>query len=264
MTTGLDNDTGKNVLSFNAATGIQKTKISQECPFCNVKHLSNIIDCQEEMVLLENKYPTLEGTTQLVLIESAQHDGDVANYDKDKWVDILSYAIHAWNQLTASERYISVLLYKNFGPQTGGSQKHPHMQIVGLKEINGYAQIEEFNFSGPMLQEQSGVIVNVSDRPIMGFFEVNIIWKDNSQLEVAAEKIQNTVKYILKSYYDGLCDAYNLFFYKINGDYICKVVPRFVASPYFIGYKIGQKFNDEYVRYLKDEYQEYCYKISLE
>ena len=54
-----------------------------------------------------------------------------------------------------------------------------------------------------------------------------------------ANYIQQTVRYILIDFHKG-CSSYNLFFYYLNGKIICKVVPRFVVSPLYVGYKIPQ------------------------
>lgn len=248
----------KNILTFVATTGIRKTKIKHECPFCSTNKLSGVIDTQGEMILLENKYPTLENTTQLVLIESEKHDGDISNYEINEWECILKYAVSSWEELINSGEFKSVLLYKNFGPESGGSQNHPHMQIVGLKNLNGYESITGDDFSGPILYQEAGVIASISESPIMGFFETNIIWHTDEKLPIAAKIIQNTVKFVLNQYYQGLCNSYNLFFYKIENQYICKVVPRFIASPYFVGYRIGQKFDDYYVQNIKEDFLKFC------
>lgn len=248
----------QNVLSFIATTGIQKANIKQGCPFCQVADLRNIVDRQGEKILLKNKYMTLEDTEQLVLIESDRHNGDVSNYEKQEWAAILRYAIDNWEALLKSKAYRSALLYKNFGPESGGSQEHPHMQLIGLKNIAGYTAIRKKNFIGIKLAEKSGVTVNLSEFPIMGFLEINVIWRTDNQLRIAAEEIQNVVSYLLNQYYQGRCQSYNLFFYKSDARYICKIVPRFTASPYFVGYKIVQTFNADYVTFIKHEYLAYC------
>ncbi|MCC9732364.1 DUF4931 domain-containing protein, partial [Streptococcus agalactiae] len=44
----------------------------------------------------------------------------------------------------------------------------------------------------------------------------------------------------LNEFLGGSCKSYNLFFYKHDGGLICKIVPRFIVSPYQIGYAIHQ------------------------
>lgn len=38
----------------------------------------------------------------------------------------------------------------------------------------------------------------------------------------------------------GKCDSYNLFFYPNKGGICCKIIPRFYAPPYFVGYKLSE------------------------
>ena len=81
--------------------------------------------------------------------------------------------------------------------------------------------------------------LNISERPIIGFTEFNIIIDNISYIDEMANYIQQTVRYILTDFHKG-CSSYNLFFYYLNGKIICKVVPRFVVSPLYVGYKIPQ------------------------
>ena len=248
----------ENDLVFNSKVGRNKTAIqSPGCPFCNTDELNGIIDTNQGIILLKNKFATLIDTTQLVLIESAKHDGEISNYGSSEWLEILQYALKQWQKIQNTHEYRSVLLYKNFGKLSGGSQAHPHMQIVGLKNSDGYAEVKDSNFTGTPVVQLSGATGNISDHPIMGFLEFNVTWK-NEDVKIAAEMIRQTVKYILTGYYKGRCESYNLFFYQNRGQYVCKIVPRFVDSPYFVGYKIPQKFNAERVQELIQEYLTFC------
>ena len=132
-------------------------------------------------------------------------------------------------------------MFKNFGPHSGGTLRHPHMQIVGLEEADGYEHISPENFEGVTLKENS-VDITISTRPIMGFVEFNVIISQLEHIDHLADKVQRITQYLLNDYMNGRCDSYNLFFYKMPDSqrYICKIVPRFITSPYYIGYKIPQ------------------------
>lgn len=65
-------------------------------------------------------------------------------------------------------------MYKNKGPLSGGSLVHPHMQIVGLEQEDGYASLTSANFEGINVWQQGRIAANISTEPIMGFFEVNV------------------------------------------------------------------------------------------
>ena len=248
------------LLTFNRSIGKQKrlSKVAESsCPFCDVGHLTDIYDQQGEMIFLKNKYPTLEKTDQFVLIESAKHDGNISNYEPEEWQNILAYAIKQWKVFYNDPKYKSVLLYKNYGKLSGGSLSHPHMQIVGLLEADGYREIAPAYFSGDTVATKAGATLNISDHPIMGFLEFNISF-DEQSITPAADYIKEVVSYLLADFNDGRCEAYNLFFYKLTDKLYCKVVPRFIVSPYFVGYFISQKFDAEFtaevIKDLKEKY----------
>ena len=83
----------------------------------------------------------------------------------------MRFSLDCWQQMIDSQQYRSVLMYKNKGPLSGGSLVHPHMQIVGLEQEDGYASLTSANFEGINVWEQGRISVNISTEPIMGFFE---------------------------------------------------------------------------------------------
>lgn len=82
----------------------------------------------------------------------------------------------------------------------------------------------------------------------MGFVEFNIVITDAKYIDDLAEFARVTVKYVLDDFYGGKFDSYNIFFYKQYSKIICKVVPRYVVSPYFVGYRLSQRDGDKQVR----------------
>ena len=248
------------LLVFNRSIGKKKRTMGQKetiCPFCDVDNLIDIYDQKDDMIFLKNKYPTLEKTDQFVLIESAKHDGNISNYAPAEWRKILAYAIEKWKIFYNDPKYQSVLLYKNFGKLSGGSLSHPHMQIVGLLEADGYREINPAYFTGKTIQAKNGAFINISDHPIMGFLEFNICF-DEQSITQAADYIKQVVSFVLKDFNDGRCEAYNHFFYKLADKLYCKITPRFIVSPYFVGYFISQKFDDAFtadvIKTLKENY----------
>ena len=265
------------------------------CPFCDTEALENILAREGERIWLMNKFRTLRDTTQTVLIESSEHEGDIPTYAPEQWRDVLGFALRCWHVMSAAGEHTSVLLYKNAGPISGGSLRHPHMQIVGLAHEDGYTEVSATNLTGPAVHREDKVEVCVSDEPLMGFFEVNVAadakvlalelgararvcgeerggaqatsgasgtkaavgapfagGADGSAaggsistptLDAFARCIQGTVRYLLEQHHGGTCTSYNLFFYPPSvqaGKVVCKVVPRWITSAYFIGYKIAQ------------------------
>lgn len=144
------------------------------CPFCGTEGLASVIQRDGDCIWLENKFKTLRATRQTVLIESANHDADLATYEPDELHHVMRFALGCWQQMLDSQQYRSVLMYKNKGPLSGGSLVHPHMQIVGLEQEDGYASLASANFEGINVWQQGRISVNISTEPIMGFFEVNV------------------------------------------------------------------------------------------
>ena len=220
------------------------------CPFCDTEGLANIIQRDGDCIWLENKFKTLRATRQTVLIESADHDADLVTYAPDELHHVMRFALGCWQQMIDSQQYRSVLMYKNKGPLSGGSLVHPHMQIVGLEQEDGYAALTSANFEGIDVWQRGRVAVNISTEPIMGFFEINVSapqgiaasddGRDQAEADLFADAIQVALRYILHEHHGGRAESYNLFFYHMGGRTIAKALPRWVVSPYFVGYRLAQ------------------------
>ena len=192
------------------------------CPFCDTEGLVNIIQRDGDCIWLENKFKTLRATRQTVLIESADHDADLVTYAPDELHHVMRFALGCWQQMIDSQQYRSVLMYKNRGPLSGGSLVHPHMQIVGLEQEDGYAALTSANFEGIDVWQRGRVAVNISTEPIMGFFEVNVSApqgiatsddaRDQVEASLFADAIQIALRYILHEHHGGRAESYNLFF----------------------------------------------------
>jgi hypothetical protein len=122
------------------------------------------------------------------------------------------------------------------------------MQIVGLDKEDGYKYIHANNFTGIKVFETNNMDVNFATHPIQGFQEININLLKNSGLNFWADWIQNGVQYILEEMYGGRCDSYNLFFYPNEDGICCKIIPRFYAPPYFVGYKLSECNDNQTLR----------------
>lgn len=209
------------------------------CPFCAVEQLTDILEKEGPIIWLKNKFPTLKDTFQTVLIETDNCNDHIATYTKEHMEKLIRFSIHHWLILEESNEFQSVILYKNHGPFSGGSLHHAHMQIIGMKYVDYRQNITDENFQGIIVKQDEQIELNISARPIIGFTEFNIIIEYVSAINQMTHYIQQTVRYILTDFHKG-CSSYNLFFYHINGKIICKVVPRFVVSPLYVGYKIPQ------------------------
>ncbi len=223
------------------------------CPFCDVAHLTNILAQEADRIWLVNKFRTLEKTYQTVVIESSDHLGGPSTYSLEQNRAVLRFAFNCWQQLVAAKKYESVIMYKNFGPMSGGSLRHPHFQIVGLDDYDVYQNIKPKNFKGVNVISDNQKQVTLSTYPIIGFVEINVMINDLNQIDAMADAIHGIVKYLLNDYMGGRVTSYNFFFYQIAGQTYCKIVPRYAVSPYFVGYKIPQVQNDQRLVEIADE-----------
>ncbi|MGT2929561.1 DUF4931 domain-containing protein [Streptococcus dentasini] len=229
-------------LIFNPRIAKHKPSNQDRCPFCAIDSLEKIIAQEDDMIWLDNKYPVLENTYQTLIIESSQHLGDIATYSKEHNRKLFAFALQAWQQLEDSQRFKTVALFKNFGPLSGGSLRHPHMQVIGFEEIDAYETIKPDNLDGHLVCQQTDnqARVTISQQPLSSFSEFNVSIDSYRALNQLADTVQQVVQYLMQVYLGGRCESYNLFFYHLEEGLVCKIVPRFVTSPYLIGYHLKQ------------------------
>ncbi|BBB92738.1 MAG TPA: DUF4931 domain-containing protein [Methylomusa anaerophila] len=221
---------------------------NNDCPFCDRNSLEGVLAEDGPILLLKNKYPVLVDAFQTVLIETYDCDSELSVYPKDHLYRLMRFGITAWQEMIASNKYKSVLYYKNHGPFSGGTIRHPHMQIVGLKYIDYSFNMPLNSFEGIIIDRTAGVELNLATRPKVGFYEFNILLKDLNKLndlrdlkniDFMADYIQATAHFLLHHFHKW-CNSYNLFFYQLEGKILVKVMPRFITSPLYIGYSIPQ------------------------
>lgn len=216
---------------------------SGKCPFCDRKNLTNIIEEEGPFLLLENKYHTLKDTYQLVLIETYKCESNISEYSIEYLERLMNFGIRNWIKLERRKEFKSVIYYKNHGPRSGGSLLHPHMQIVGLNNIDYKLKLKDEYFKGIDIYNSERCLVNLSDRPINGFSEFNIIIGDKTEyINDLCINLKKITHYILNDYFQK-CDSFNLYFYHWKEKIICKITPRFTTSPLLLGYSIKQISN---------------------
>jgi ATP adenylyltransferase/5',5'''-P-1,P-4-tetraphosphate phosphorylase II len=231
----------KTHLFFNIEIGRGKPENirnkGQSCPFCKRNELTDIIAEEGPILLLKNKFPVLENAFQTVLIETDDCQADLSNYSKEHLIRLFDFGLNQWRLMEDSGEFTSVLFFKNFGPLSGGSIAHSHMQIVGLYDINYQEKLMPESFKGIMIAENDGVSLTLSSKPRIGFYEYYITLSEKMGLGTFASYVQKVVQYILHGF-PYRCNSYNLFFYQHQGQTIVKVIPRFVTTPIYIGYSI--------------------------
>ena len=225
------------------------------CPFCLREELTDVIASEGPILLIKNKYPVLVNTFQTVLIETYECNADLSTYPKDHLYKVIHFGVDKWLEMIQSGEYASVIFYKNYGPFSGGTIRHPHMQIVGLYDMDYTKNISVESFQGLIIHQDNGVELNLALEPINGFFEFNVLLSNLKYLNKMANYIQIVAHYLLHHFHRK-CKSYNLFFYQINGQIFAKVLPRFITSPLFIGYSIPQVSNrgNEVVKEIQNIY----------
>lgn len=228
-------------LEFKVSVGKQKPESiinpKTKCPFCDRAKLSGIIAQSGDLLLIENKYQVLENAYQTVLIETTECGSDISLYTKKHLHALFDFGIHHWLAMENSKKYKSVLFFKNHGPFSGGTIRHPHMQIVGLHTLDYAPQVNAEHFIGIPVDKKDGVELNLSLRPQVGFTELNIVAGSNAKTSQIADYIQVAAHYLLNGL-NSRTNSYNIFFYLIDGLIRVKVMPRFATSPLYIGYQI--------------------------
>lgn len=227
-------------LHFRTDIGRKKIHHQQAeslCPFCHKELLAKTIDSRGSILLVENKFPTLENSYQTVLIETDSCDQDITSYPLGHMEKVIEFGLDHWFKMIASGEFASVVFYKNHGPLSGGSVKHAHMQIVGLQDIDYQQLINDEMFEGLEIYSEGSCLVNISTKPAACATEFNIIVNRRNDLFLATH-IQKLVRYIT-----SYCESYNIFFYQWKEGIVCKLVPRYVTSPFLIGFSISQVTN---------------------
>jgi galactose-1-phosphate uridylyltransferase len=215
------------------------------CPFCDVEHLTNIMDKRGSMIWLENKYPVLKDAWQTVIIETDQCKADFSTYSLDYATHLVSYCLEKWRLVEAMERFKTVVYYRNHGFMSGGTIRHPHSQIVGFEKYDYHDDIKPFHLQGIPILEEKGLKINLSTHPIIGFYEVNLVLQDQDQLQTLVKYMQRTSRFLMNCF-NSYNDSYNIFFYDFPHDdsiYV-KMIPRFLTNPLYVGYMIPQVANE--------------------
>jgi len=230
-------------LVFDTKIGVTKpvTVIDNglTCPFCCRDELEGIIAKDGPILLIANKYPVLQDTFQTVLIETDDCTSELSLYPKDHLHRVIRFGTEKWLDMIAGGEYASVLFFKNHGPNSGGTIRHPHMQIVGLRHVDYSTNIPAASLGGTVISRDGGIELAIADKPMVGFIELNLKLASLGQLDRLADYLQVCAHYLLH-HFNRHCNSYNIFFYNIGGQITAKVMPRFITSPIYIGYAIPQ------------------------
>ncbi|WP_261129774.1 DUF4931 domain-containing protein [Bacillus sp. Marseille-Q3570] len=240
----MDKDT---ILKFNSSIARKKpNNVHQKkpCPFCVTEGLSDILDTRDSIILVKNKYPVIEDAFQTVLIETDDCESELSEYSKPHLYKLIRFGVEKWLEIEEQGRHRSVAFFKNHGPLSGGSVRHPHMQIIGFNNVDYRDNLSDDSFEGHEIHSSNGVHLNLSTHPRIGFTEFNIALDDMEKIDQAADYIQKTVHYVVNHFNGRGCSSYNLFFYHWSGKIYIKVIPRYATTPLYVGYGFRQVFSN--------------------
>ena len=225
-------------MTFNISIGRNKPHSGTQsvCPFCHPENLTNILEQREDIIWLMNKYPVFEKTVPTVIVETDDHEGELSSYEPEKLHRVISFGLAKWQEMEKDRRFRSVIYFRNFGPGSGGSQRHPHSQIIGLEDYDYRDNLANENFIGSIVHEDADCYASLSDYPLSGVGELNVTMKKDGRPEGFADAIQTMARYVLKDF-PIHCSSYNIFFYHTKQLH-AKIFPRFTASPLYMGYRI--------------------------
>ena len=230
-----------NLVRFNTDVGKTKPEniinTDNACPFCDVANLKDILETDDDIIFLKNKYIVVEGADQFVLIEGKDCDVDMPSYSREKMRRVIRMGLRQWKKLLDCGKYEDVLFFKNFGPMAGGTIRHPHMQLVGFTELKTELLFDPAELRGIVIAEENDVELNVSNCPRVGFGELNVVVDAGGSYDTLADFLQIGVHYLMNFFRKNL-SSYNIFFYHRAGKIFAKIMPRFATSPYFVGYNI--------------------------
>lgn len=249
----MEQDPLKHILEYNLDLGKNKPdtvhRDESYCPFCDVANLKNVIETRGHMIWLENAFPVLKDSWQTLIIETDDCDGDFSTYSREYAVKLMQFGLEKWQQVKAMDTFKSVVFYRNHGYMSGGTIHHPHSQIVAFKEYDYHEDIRPYHFTGKPILLGDGIEINLSLRPIIGFYEVNLILTDSTKLSAFVNYMQITASYFMRCFV-RFNDSYNIFFYDFPGDgalYV-KIIPRFLTNPLFVGYMVPQITNSAHAQ----------------
>lgn len=234
-----------NIIDFDMQIGRQKPETIRHpdnyCPFCHRDELTDIIATNGPIILLRNKYNVLSGTEQFVLIETDVCQSDMPDYTPEHMQRLIRFGLHHWQKLLRSGKYDDVVFFKNYGPLSGGTIRHPHMQIVAFPHLQQSLSAYPEEFAGELIAHENGVEFNISNNPRIGFWELNIIpteIESQEAISTIAKFLQIGTAYLTRHFHKGQVHSYNIFFYQLKGQVYAKILPRFATPPLYIGYGV--------------------------
>ncbi|WP_025728988.1 DUF4931 domain-containing protein [Atopobacter phocae] len=221
------------------------------CPFCSYTDMENLIKEDGSRLWVNNKYPTIKEVNQTVIIESDAHDFRMYEAESCELNQLFKFIMSCWRQFDEWPSNLQTVFLKNQGIHSGSSLNHPHLQLLGFKEDVGSLYMPS-DFEGIVVKETDQLFITVSTQPICGYIELNLRVHQDAAINSWTNDLMGLVRFAV-GYRDPSHPSYNIFGWKIDEYYQFKVVPRFVTSAYYIGFRLSQVFStDQLIQIAED------------
>lgn len=208
------------------------------CPFC-VENLQekDIVLTDGVSFLRKNRMPNIQGANMYVLVESLMHDQHFEDMDIAGARGVLSFAFESmeWARKQHEGKY--VILMKNRGALAGGSQPHPHMQVMSLPDFNP-AQADFC--SDRVLCSNGSLQVGLKTDGETDLYQLvlQVPSSDRVTLETV-EALQKLLRWVANRH-----GNYNLAHFQEDGTDFYKIIPRWVGAVYGHGYSHYMKYDE--------------------
>lgn len=123
---------------------------------------------------------------------------------------MIAFGLAKWEEMESDPRFRSVIYFRNFGPTSGGSQRHPHSQIIGLMDYDYRDNLQGENFLGEVIYENDDCYASLAEYPLSGVGELNVTLKKEGASDGFADTIQTLARYVLSDF-PIRCSSYNIF-----------------------------------------------------
>ena len=242
-------DTAKNSSLFLDNEIQQKKRLykSITCPFCKDALEKEVIALTNSTSFLrKNKMPTLQHAEMYVLIESLKHDTHLEDMSVREARDVLKFAFQSMEWVRKQYPNKQTVLIKNRGHLSGGSQPHPHMQVVAFQDFN--TNRIDFQSDLPIYGDKEldvGILVNGNFDLYQFILKVKTADADSERTVASLQKL---MKWTVEKY-----GNYNMVHWREDGEDAFKVIPRYPGTAYNLGYSHYVKLGEEALEELKEE-----------
>lgn len=247
----VDNHLKKATLYFNMKSEQEKRQYRPSgCPFC-VENLleKDIVLTDGVSFLRNNRMPNIKEANMYVLVESLMHDQPFEDMDIPGARGVLSFAFESMEWVKKQHEEQTVILVKNRGALAGGSQPHPHMQVIGLPDFN--PKHVDFH-SDKLLYEGGSLQIGLKTEGDMDLYQLVLSVPTADRVtSKTVEALQKLLRWVTNRH-----SNYNLAHYQADGTDFYKIIPRWAGAVYGHGYSHYMKYDDSELEKVECEIRE--------